>query len=318
MAIELKDRIRGVVYGQAIGDALGLGTEFMSKTEVSESYPAGLKDYSQMIMDGHRRRWKAGEWTDDTDQMLCIFDSLLERGEVDVVDIAGRIRSWVDGGGRGVGRTVDSVVHHPLFLDDPHHASLEIWEGGGRKMAANGAVMRSSILGVWGFRSREAVARNAEEVCRITHYDPRCVASCVAQCLAIRSMLLGEDDQAAVAKEAEDTAVSYDSRMAEYFELARSPSIEELRLDDEDYIGYTLKAMGAGFWVLLHSPSFEDGLSAVIHEGGDADTNGAVAGSLLGARFGFSGIPDHLVQGLINRQELDSRLEKLLSLLDLS
>ena len=44
-----RDRIRGVLYGQAVGDALGLGTEFMSKAEVARHYPDGLDDYAQVI-----------------------------------------------------------------------------------------------------------------------------------------------------------------------------------------------------------------------------------------------------------------------------
>ena len=67
-----KDRIKGCIYGQAIGDALGLGTEFMSQAEVKESYPNGLERYDQIIQDSHRCRWKQGSWTDDTDMMICI------------------------------------------------------------------------------------------------------------------------------------------------------------------------------------------------------------------------------------------------------
>jgi ADP-ribosylglycohydrolase len=308
----LEDRVRGVVYGQAVGDALGLGTEFMNKREVRGNYPSGLRYYSQMIRDAHRGRWPPGAWTDDTDQMLCIFDSLLEKGQVDVPDIARRIYEWAVGGGMGIGKTVRNVVYHPAFLQDPHRVSREVWENTGGKAAANGAVMRSSILGVWDYRDREAVIDNAEKVCRITHYDPRCAGSCVALCLAIRSMLLGGENPAAVTEEAEAAAVTYDGRAARYFELARSPSIEALDLDEKDSIGYTLKATGAGFWALMHAESFEGGLSAVIHEGGDADTNGAVAGSLMGARFGFAGIPPHLVQGLLGRQELETRIDELL------
>ena len=38
---EIKDRIAGCLWGQAIGDALGLGTEFMSRDEVLHNYPDG-------------------------------------------------------------------------------------------------------------------------------------------------------------------------------------------------------------------------------------------------------------------------------------
>ena len=76
--ISIYDRFKGVIYGQAIGDALGLGTEFMDADEMAWKYPAGLRHYSQIFQDRHRKRWKIGDWTDDTDMMLCIADAVIE------------------------------------------------------------------------------------------------------------------------------------------------------------------------------------------------------------------------------------------------
>ena len=40
------DRFRGCLYGQAIGDALGLGTECMTDEDISWKYPNGPMDYN--------------------------------------------------------------------------------------------------------------------------------------------------------------------------------------------------------------------------------------------------------------------------------
>ena len=76
--MEVKDKIYGTLFGQAIGDALGLGTEFMTKVEAQEKYPNGLKEYGQIIRDYHRAKFQLGRWSDDTDMMLCIANAMIE------------------------------------------------------------------------------------------------------------------------------------------------------------------------------------------------------------------------------------------------
>ena len=63
----------------------------------------------------------------------------------------------------------------------------------------------------------------------------------------------------------------------------------DLALDGDDK-GYTLKAMQVALWCATQATDFEEDLVAVVSAGGDTDTNGAIAGALLGARFGLKAI----------------------------
>ena len=64
------DKFKGCLYGQAIGDALGLGTEGMTDEDMASKYPKGIRHYSQSLQDRHRKRWQIGDWTYDTDMRL--------------------------------------------------------------------------------------------------------------------------------------------------------------------------------------------------------------------------------------------------------
>jgi ADP-ribosylglycohydrolase len=310
---DFADKARGTIFGQAVGDALGLGSEFLTKKQVQSWYPNGLTDYSQFVIDSHREHWTPGEWTDDTDQMLCILDSILSNGNIEILDIAKRIHSWAFNGGRGLGATVLSVLTQTDFLKDPHGSAEKVWEESGRQGAANGAVMRTSILGIWQYNDRSAVKGNAEAVCRITHFDPRCVASCIAVTTAINRLIQGEDDVEKLQAEIEIEVEPIDKTILESLQLAKQADIGALELDGKG-IGYTLKATAAGFWVLNNCDSFDQGIQAVVNQAGDADTNAAVAGAMLGARFGYESIPPRLKNALIGHDSLWQRTEQLLNL----
>jgi ADP-ribosylglycohydrolase len=58
------------------------------------------------------------------------------------------------------------------------------------------------------------------------------------------------------------------------------------------------RQVGQAVSALAHAPNFETGLRAVVEAGGDAATNGAVAGGLLGARFGAQALPRRWVRPL--------------------
>ncbi|OJJ18808.1 hypothetical protein BKI52_24880 [marine bacterium AO1-C] len=315
MTDQIKDKIRGVIFGQAIGDAIGLGTEFMTQAMVKHYYPDGLTEYTQILQDKHRKRWKPGEWTDDTNQMLCILDSILATKRVDVKDIALTLVDWAHHDGRGLGRTVYSVLGSPIFMQSPHEAAKNYWEKSNRYAAANGAVMRTSVLGIWEYNKPEKIRINATKVCKITHYDPRCVGSCVMVCLVISHLLQGKTDLELVSKLLTEGDI-FDQRIRPFLQEHVRPNIAALNLSDQESIGYTLKALGAGLWALQYAISFESGISTIIHEGGDADTNASVAGAILGARFGYEALPIHWKDNLHRKDWLMEQTNQLIALME--
>ena len=65
-----------------------------------------------------------------------------------------------------------------------------------------------------------------------------------------------------------------------------------------------LNTLQAALWAVETSQSFEEAVLKAVNLGDDADTVGAVAGQIAGARYGYTNVPDKLKQGLINEREL--------------
>lgn len=69
---ELVDKIVGCLYGAAIGDAIGLCTEFMMPDECRFHYDNDLLSWENMVKDRHRSKWQRGDWTDSFDQTVSL------------------------------------------------------------------------------------------------------------------------------------------------------------------------------------------------------------------------------------------------------
>jgi len=68
--------------------------------------------------------------------------------------------------------------------------------------------------------------------------------------------------------------------------------------------GYVLETLGAAFWALENHPGFEEVVVAAINLGDDADTVGAVAGALAGAREGSGAFPERWLSHLRDADHL--------------
>jgi len=112
-----------------------------------------------------------------------------------------------------------------------------------------------------------------------------------------------------------EIAQRYDERIREFIDLSMNTDIRALELQDDDSVGYTLRTLAAGLWAYWNASSFEKGLLAVVHAGGDADTNAAVACAILGAKYGFSSIPPEYVEGLIYKEQLEEVVNGIIGLM---
>ncbi len=301
------DRFKGCIYGQAIGDALGLGTEGMTDEDIAWKYPHGLQQYKQIYQDSHRKHWEIGDWTDDTDMMLCIADAVIEDKGVNFYNIAKHFKGWANGTPVGIGHNTFNVLSISDYVEHPFEASYKVWKMSKCQSAANGGLMRTSIVGLF----PKEIKTCAENICRLTHYDPRCVGSCVIVSELIHALVYGM--QPPTLSQMKSLAQQYDVRICEYIDRAwAEPEVQNL--EDDDHMGYTLITLSVALWAYWHATSFVQGLIAVVNAGGDADTNAAVACAVLGAKYGYSSIPTEYIEGLLYKESLDKTAGSLLSI----
>lgn len=277
----LRDRYRGTLLGLAVGNTLGLPVEAWPREAILERYPGGVREIDPTEL--------ALPWDDDLAQAVIIAEAILERDTLGSDDLAARLLEWEDSNGRGMGSQTRAVLSLLRLGKLPSEASRIVWEESGSAPAGNGAVMRCAPVAMRWRLDMERLRVETENSSRVTHHDPRCGWSAYAINAAIAAALNGR------AASIESIAALLDAAGVSPVTLSAVRAVSGRELDDLNLygstMGYTLKAMQVGLWCLERGADFEETLVAVIQAGGDTDTNGAVAGAILGALHGASSIP---------------------------
>ena len=84
---EMKHKIKAVVIGHAIGDALGVPVEFCERDVLVDKPIIDMVGYGTYPV-------PAGAWSDDTSMSLAAMDSLAS-GELDYIDIMINFAKWL-------------------------------------------------------------------------------------------------------------------------------------------------------------------------------------------------------------------------------
>ena len=309
MNLSVKEKIYGAIFGYAIGDALGIGTEFMSVHEIEKFYPDGLSDYSQIVRDAHRAMRKRGEWTNDTEIVLIMLESVTRLGYFNYLDIAKKMKEWYDTNPTDLTINLRLVLSQPDFVIQPFESTKAAWERTGTFENTSECLGRV----IFSFLSYYPL-ETAADLCRLTHPKGRPITTC--KVIAAMAENLFKSGEPASLEDLLRIARDGNADVVRYVETAYYGALEDFHLDDEDTCWFVRKSMGAALWSVWHCDSFEQGLDLVVNQGGDADTNASTAAALLGLKYGYSSIPDHLLDGLLGKDKLYEIADKVVALIE--
>lgn len=294
---------RGCLMGVAVGDALGLPVEGSTGQSIRELYPDGLRFIAG--------RDKGFPWDDDLAQSMLIADALLAAPSLTLDDLAERLLHWRDTNGHGIGLLTAAVLSALRKGFPTDQAAYHIWDMLDGDAASNGAVMRCSPVALRWWHVPEKLAGETLTSAVITHYDSRCGWAAVAVNVAV-AFALNDWPLDLSALAASMAAAGAPASLVDAIPQAATASPDSLGLDGED-MGYALKAMQVGLWASGSNDGFEEALVRLISCGGDTDTNGAIAGAVLGAKYGFDAIPSQWIDRITGVGLVLDRADRLLA-----
>ena len=292
-----RERMIGCVLGLAVGDALGAPFESRRREDIPDPLPAFEQAWNGL---------PPGTWTDDTAMARNLWRSLAARGRLDPADLVRRHLDWLATDPPDVGNLTGTVLGG---IQDGLGDAAEryVAERGPEVSAGNGSVMYSAPLGAFRAARPQVLFEEAPALSALTHWDERCRTACLAITLTTAALVRGEDPRTAV--EGALGAV-LDREGGEELEYLVAEVGRARRVDGPD-MGFALFTTGIGLQVAAAAPGFEDGLRHVVGLGGDTDTNGAVAGALLGALHGRGALPVGWLATLADRVEIEAEAEAL-------
>jgi ADP-ribosyl-[dinitrogen reductase] hydrolase len=300
----LHDRLRGGLYGLLVGDALGVPYEFHPPEEIPR------RDRIEMTpppgFDRSHRVARPGTWSDDGAQALCLLESLLERGRLDVIDFAARLLAWADRGHLAVdGVVFDIGIQTAEALRRLRSGvSPEVSGAGDEWSNGNGSLMRVLPLALWHTGTDDALVRDAYAQSAITHGHAQSRVCCALYVLWARRILEGRGDpwREAVVTMRELTRPGTEERVAmgvldpERIAVGRGSG----------YVVDTLRSAAA----LAHL-RYEDAVREAIALGEDTDTTACVVGGIAGIRWGETSIPLRWRDVLLGQETVEPLLQRL-------
>ncbi|KAF2030567.1 ADP-ribosylglycohydrolase family protein [Setomelanomma holmii] len=319
-------RTLGALLGVHTGDSLGATLEFLPWSQIFRTYPTGLRE----IVGGGTLDWPVGAATDDTDLTRAVVlayrdyeeSTEQEKEQFDVAKAAAEYSlKWNEGDWprrKPGSRPIDIGNATRVGLQQYKRSRNPATSGAGIGSAGNGSLMRCIPTAL--FVSKDRIRKESVAISQFTHNDPRCTVSCAAYNEIVAALIDGNTPLEAV-QIGKAVASELDCpRVLDAITEGSTLPLAEMATQGPraslvgSTSGYVLNSLRLAIAAVLDSRSFEDVLVDVVRLGGDSDTNGAIAGGLLGARDGVEGIPERWLDKLQFRGEFEDLVRKILGL----
>lgn len=306
------DRVRGMLLGLAIGDALGNTSEGLTAAQRHDRY-GEIRDYLPNPGAGNTR---VGLPSDDSQLAFWTLESLLELGRLDPEDLSARFAAREI---FGIGQSVRQ------FLSN-REQGLTPWYRCGAESAGNGALMRiAPIVLAHPAGTGAALWLDAALASIVTHRDACSVASCVAFTDLLARLLrlpapptadwLVRTFTGTVRQVCTDVPyrprggryADWEGTFADYLEhvladAARFGWSAREACDAWHSGAYLLETVPSVLWILAcHAHEAEEAIARAVNDTKDNDTAAAIVGAAIGALHGASALPRPWRAGLLGR-----------------
>ena len=277
----MDDRIFGMFYGHAIGDALGSGYEFDQK--LLENFIGIINVPVHFNNRFHGKKIGAiGQVTDDMEMTMELCNSINRMNGYNRNDVLKSYMefttycSFLGRNTKDLFKGVKTIKGYETRWDKIFGQTEESeWT------QSNGCLMRASPLI---FCSR----KDAIVDCSLSNPHPYCIESVVVYVYMLKKIIRQDLDY--------DKFKAYCEIHAEsIYRFCRDAAKEgmknefspDIKLDEKKQKGWVFYALYCAIFVAFAPfKTFSDGVNFIIKMGGDTDTNGCIAGAVLGARFG--------------------------------
>lgn len=296
---ELRSKYTGCMVCAAIGDALGKQNEGRDRKEILET--GYVTDYGRAPPGCPGDKLRAGQYTDDTEQMIVLAQSLLDCNGFDADDFSGKIAKW--GAEAMADPARKSLVGPSSSAAIRRLNSGTGWRESGSDIPSCGSAMRAAPVGLF-YKELDKVESYAVLSSIPTHNSKGAIAGAVAVAVAVRCALDGMDRQG-ILKEASSRASNHDVVLSGKIELS---------FEKKDTVPDEVFAeLGTSYLVFETVPSafycfsrwFDDPEQAIkeaVNAGGDTDSIACITGALCGAVHGVDAIPERWIKGLENKE----------------